>query len=169
MVQNITDCIGRWIYWIRSAQEIYATEFNLHLWRGWPSRCCGNLRPRRINKQLFIILTVVPRQPDDLLWKKNNSPAHPGRNLSWESSRGTPFLLEGDMLEREGVFITLVALSLLSIYRWHDDSMDLWINLYESLRVSLWQLWYCLRKINVYHVYQFFEKFVKYLGLYSWI
>lgn len=58
MVQNITDCIGRWIYWIRRAQEIYATEFNLHLWRGWPSRCCGNLRPQRINNQLFIILTV---------------------------------------------------------------------------------------------------------------
>lgn len=130
MVQNITDCIGRWIYWIRSAQEIYATEFNLHLWRGWPSRCCGNLRPRRINKQLFIILTVVPRQPDDLLWKKNNSPAHPGRNLSWESSRGTPFLLEGDMLERGGVYYTCCFVV---IYRWHD-SMDLWINLYESLR-----------------------------------
>lgn len=130
MVQNITDCIGRWIYWIRSAQEIYATEFNLHLWRGWPSRCCGNLRPRRINKQLFIILTVVSRQPDDLLWKKNNSPAHPGRNLSWESSRGTPFLLEGDMLERGGVYYTCCFVV---IYRWHD-SMDLWINLYESLR-----------------------------------
>lgn len=124
MVQNITDCIGRWIYWIRSAQEIYATEFNLHLWRGWPSRCCGNLRPRRINKQLFIILTVVPRQPDDLLWKKNNSPAHPGRNLSWESSRGTPFLLEAGYVRKRGCLLHLL---LCRCCQSIDDTMIRWI------------------------------------------
>lgn len=73
MLQNITDCIGRWIYWVRRTVEIYATEFNLHLWRGWPRRGCGNLCPQRINNQLFIISTIVARQRETRCSRTNNS------------------------------------------------------------------------------------------------
>lgn len=150
MVQNITDCIGRWIYWIRREQEIYATEFNLHLWRGWPSRCCGNLRPQRINKQLFIILTVVARQPDDpVKKKKNNSPAW---GMSCEEnlvrSMFRRFLLKGDIRKRRCLLTCcFVVITLMGI----DDMIgrhDLWLiymkvcfELTSISILSIWERW----------------------------